>query len=184
MACSQGGQAMNIIEFCDRHDACTDGREWALANCRDMDHAWDVLKPEWLIWVATRKGVLDDRTLRLFAVWCARQVQHLMPDPRSVAAVDVAERFANGEATADELTAAEAAARAAAGAAADAAWDAAWAAADAAWAAWAAADAAWAAARAARAAWAAARAAAWDESVKLQAGWLRANAKPSWEAKP
>ena len=170
---------MSIIEFCDRHDACTDGREWALANCRDMDHAWEVLKPEWLIWVATRDGVLDDRTLRLFSVWCARQVQHLMTDPRSVAALDAAERFANGEATADELAAAEAAARAAAGAAAWAgAWAAADAAADAAWAAWAAAEAAaWAAAGAARDA-------ARDESIKLQAGWLRANAKPRWEAKP
>ena len=124
---------MSIIEFCDRHDACEEGRKWALANCRDMDHAWEVLKPEWLIWVATREGVLDDRTLRLFAVWCARQVQHLMTDPRSVTALDVAERFANGAATADELRAADA---------------------------------------------------AMDEAIKRQADWLRANAKPRWEAKP
>ena len=70
----------------------------------------------------------------LFAVWCARQVQHLMTDPRSLAALDVAERHANGEATHGELSAAWAAAwdaaRDAAGAAAgaaarDAAWDAA-----------------------------------------------------------
>src|SRR3972149_4140819 len=63
-----------------------------------------------------------DREIRLYAVWCARQVQHLMTDPRSVAALDVAERFAIGEATDDELAAAweaaGAAARAAAGAAA------------------------------------------------------------------
>ena len=91
-----------------------------------------------------------EREMRLYAVWCARQVQHLMTDPRSVAALDVAERHANGEATDEELAAAR-----------DAAWDAAWAAAtDAAWA--AARDAAWAAATdAARAAaWAAARDAA------------------------
>ena len=167
---------MSVIEFCDRHDACEEGRKWALANCRDMDHAWDALKPEWLIWVATRRGVLDDRTLRLFAAWCARQVQHLMKDPRSVAALDVAERFANGAATADELIAAEDAARDAAEDAARAVEAAAWAAEAAAWAAEAAAraveDAAWAAAWAAR-----------DESVKLQADWLRANVKPSWEAK-
>ena len=151
---------MSIIEFCDQHHACADGREWALANCRDMDHAWDALKPEWLVWVATRRGVLDDRTLRLFSVWCARQVQHLMTDPRSVAALDAAERFANGEAAAEELAAARDAARAAARAAAR----------DAAWAAWDAAEAAAGAAR--------------DESIKLQAGWLRANAKPRWETKP
>ena len=43
---------------------------------------------------------------RLFAVWCARQVQHLMTDPRSIAALDVAERHANGMATDTELAAA------------------------------------------------------------------------------
>lgn len=45
-----------------------------------------------------------DREWRLYAVWCARQVQHLMTDPRSFAALDVAERFANGQATNEELT--------------------------------------------------------------------------------
>ncbi len=101
-----------------------------------------------------------DREWRLFAVWCARRVQHLMIDTRSVAALDVAERFARGEATVEELAAARDAAR-------DAAWDAArgaaWGAArDAAWgAAWAAA---WDAARGA--ARDAARAAAWDAQTK------------------
>ena len=47
---------------------------------------------------------------RLFAVWCARQVQHLMTDKRSIDALDVADRFANGEATQQELDAALAAA--------------------------------------------------------------------------
>ena len=105
-----------------------------------------------------------DRELRLFAVWCARQVQHLMTDQRSLDALDVAERYANGQATYGELSVAWAAAGSAAR---DAAWAAAWSAAGAA--AWSAAwDAAWAAARAAAwaAAWAAARdsarAAAWD----------------------
>ena len=51
---------------------------------------------------------------RLFAVWCARQVQHLMTDQRSLDALDVAERYANGEATDQELDAARDAALAAA----------------------------------------------------------------------
>jgi hypothetical protein len=59
---------------------------------------------------------------RLYAVWCARQVQHLMADPRGAAALDVAERHARGEATDEELNAASAAARDAAWAAANAAW--------------------------------------------------------------
>ena len=120
---------------------------------------------------------------RLYAVWCARQVQHLMTDARSVAALDVAERHAHGTASDQELAAAWDAARAAAGAAAgDAAWDAAWAAA------WAAAwDAARDAARAAArdAAWAASRAAArvaagdaawdaaWDAARAAQTASLR-----------
>jgi hypothetical protein len=97
---------------------------------------------------------------RLFAVWCARQVQHLMKDRRSIDALDVAERFVNNKATEKELaTAWSAAADAwAATAAAAARADAAWAATDAAAAAradaaadaaWAAADAAWSAAAAA-----------------------------------
>ena len=59
-----------------------------------------------------------DKEWRLFAVWCARQVQHLMKDSRSIKALDVAERFANGLATQEELDAEGAAAWAAAGAAA------------------------------------------------------------------
>ena len=47
-----------------------------------------------------------DRHWRLYAVWCARQVQHLMTDPRSIAALDVAERHATGAATDAELGAA------------------------------------------------------------------------------
>ena len=49
-----------------------------------------------------------EREKRLFAVWCARQVQHLMTDPRSLAALDVVERFANGQASLEELGAAAA----------------------------------------------------------------------------
>ena len=74
------------------------------------------------------------REMRLYAVWCARRVQSLMEDPRSVTALGVAERHANGAVSTDELAAAWAAAWAAArdaarDAAGDAAGDAAWAAA-------------------------------------------------------
>ena len=76
---------------------------------------------------------------RLYAVWCARQVQHLMDDKRSVEALNVAERHANGQADDKELASAW---DSASDAASDAARDAAKAAARA-----AASDAAWAAAR-------------------------------------
>jgi hypothetical protein len=167
-----------ITDFCHIHRVCPEGRAWALANCSTMQEAWDTAPdPSWVIWIATRKGVLTDRELRLFAVWCARQVQHLLTDPRSVNAIDVAERYANGEATDEELAAAWAAAWAAARAAEDAAWAAASAAARA-----AASAAARAAASAAdeAAAWAAARASSWSGARGAQAQWLRENTKPNF----
>jgi hypothetical protein len=165
---------MTIQEFCAHHDACPEGRDWAIENCRDMNHAWETLRPDWLVWVATRPGVLDDRTLRLFAVWCARRVQHLLTDPRSIAAL-AAERHAHGQATDEELSSARDAAWSAARAAAsDAARDAARAAALA-----AARDAARAAALAA--AREAARAAAGAAAGAAQAAWLRANATPCFD---
>ncbi len=107
------------------------------------------------------------KELMLYAVWCARQVQHLMSDQRSIDALDVSERHANGHATDAELETAR---------------DAAWAAEAAAWAtARAAAEdaaeaAAWAAARAA--AEATARAAAWDavRDAAEAAAWATARA--------
>jgi len=175
---------LTVAQFCAKHNACDEGREWAIANCKTMAEVWAAAKPEWLLWVATREGVLTDRELRLLAVWAARQVQHLMTDARSISALDVAERHANRQATDEELAAAWAAARAAAR---DAARDAAWAAARAA--AW---DAARAAARAAArdaardaaryAAWSDAWAAARAAAQAKQAAWVRENCKPSFSA--
>ena len=107
----------------------------------------DAVGLENALWCCRAEPELDNQW-RLFAVWCARQVQHLMNDPRSAKALDIAELHAIGQATDNDLAAAGAAA-----------WDAAWdAAGD------AARAAAWAAAGdAARAgAWAAAWAAAKD----------------------
>lgn len=146
-----------------------------------MKEVWEKAKPAWLVWVATRPSVLTDKELHLFAVYCARQVQHLMTDPRSIEAIDVAEKFAQGKASDDELAIARAAAKAAEYAAADAAARAraaARATARARAAAKAAADAAWAAARVA--AWAAADAAANAAMKESQATWLRKNTKPNF----
>jgi hypothetical protein len=168
---------MSIQEFCDKHDACKPGRLWALSTgAKNLSELWarDDLLPEWRIWIATRKGVLDDKTLRLFACWCVRQVWHLLADARSRKAVEVAERFAEGKATHEELAAARAAASVAARAAASAAASAAARAAASA-AAWAAASVA-ASAAAMAAAMAAALAAARDK----QAAWLIQNAPPDF----
>jgi hypothetical protein len=75
-----------------------------------------VIEAEWLAATDPKpmlqflRGKASDRKLRLFAAACARQVWHLMDDLRPQAAVEVAERYAEGGATAKELaTAGEAA---------------------------------------------------------------------------
>lgn len=156
---------ISIKEFCELHNACAAGRAWALANCQTMMDVWATARSDWLVWVATRPGVLDDRTLRLFAVHCARSVEYRLTDHRSLEAISIAERFAHGDATSEELSAA---------------WDAGWAAAV------SASGFAWGAVRSA--AWAAAVSAS-DAAVSAshaarasdaQAEWLRRNAKPNF----
>jgi hypothetical protein len=44
-----------------------------------------------------------DSDIRLFAVWCARRVQHLLKDQSTVSQLDVVERFARGKATLAEF---------------------------------------------------------------------------------
>lgn len=127
-------------EFCRKFNACREGTKFALKfkTMRDCYAALlageaGVHSAEWAIWADTRPGVMSDRDLRLFAVRCARRVQIPMTDARCIAALDVAERYAQGEATDEELEVAR---------------NAAWAAATAAVVAWnAARNAAWAAAR-------------------------------------
>jgi hypothetical protein len=94
---------LSISEFCDKHKACQEGRQWALDNCQDMNEVWLTVKPVWLIWVATRPGVLTNRELRLFACWSVRQVWHRLVDGRSRAAVVVSERYAAGEVAEEDL---------------------------------------------------------------------------------
>jgi len=54
---------MSVDEFCIRHNACVPGFRWAVANCATMQEVWDTAKPEWLVWVATRPGVVVTEAL-------------------------------------------------------------------------------------------------------------------------
>ena len=130
--------ALQFAEYLKSINACDPACKWQ--EGKDLETVWNTCeRGDWMIWLLVNsENEVTDRELRLIAVKCARQVQHLMKDERSINALDVAERFANGEATQEELNAAGDAARAAwaaamaAGAAAGAAWAAAMAAGDAA----------------------------------------------------
>jgi len=146
------------------HHPCSDGWEKLLAGLGKTEADDDPLPYALIVEIngisdalwACRAEPQHAKEWRLFAVWCARQVEHLMRDERSKVALVVAERYANGAASDKELVAAWAAAEAAAEAAA---WDERVAARDARV---AARDARAAARAAAWDAWAAARDAAWD----------------------
>lgn len=104
-------QDMTIAEFCVLHRACPLGRAWAVNSCQTMWDVWEQAKPKWLVWVATREGVLDGRTLRLLSCWAVRQVWHLLAEPQLRQFMEVAERFSVGDASHDELVAAWSAAK-------------------------------------------------------------------------
>lgn len=125
---------MKTIDFLKQHKACRNGAKWALAISDDMVAVWDALvnqsKHDWLLWTATRPNVFPDSILRRLACRFVREtplvgggtVWDRLTDERSRRAVEVAERYADGDATTEELAIAYAAAYAAARAAADAAY--------------------------------------------------------------
>jgi hypothetical protein len=73
---------------------------------KDWVHKYrDIVPANDIIWLLLRKEFMSEKDLRLFAVWCAREALKIVanPDHRSVEACNVAERYANGEATQEEI---------------------------------------------------------------------------------
>jgi len=101
---------MNTLTWSDfdQHKPCYSPAErygeWSV-TILDLMRRKDIPAHE-LIWAATRPGILSDKTLRLFACKCVREVWHLLTDERSRRAVEVAERYAMGQSTDEELAAA------------------------------------------------------------------------------
>ena len=129
---------MKLATILIRTGACLDARIWAKTQ-PDLGAAWrECKRSDWMLWLLARTTLnQDDPRLRLMACDFAEAALIYVPagEDRPRQAIEVARRFAAGDATREELAAAR-----------DAAWD-------------AAGAAAWAAARAA--AWAAIGAAAW-----------------------
>lgn len=114
---------MKATTWCKKHNACKEAINWIEKNnIRSMYEAWKKCKrSDWMLWVMEKLDYGTDKQLRLFAVWCARQIFTKDTNKQSIEACNVAERFANGKATRDELDTA----RTAVEYAEDAAWEAA-----------------------------------------------------------
>lgn len=140
---------MNHIQILKELKACKEAVEWA-DGYESLEQAWNECKrSDWMLWLDYKMGLFNDQQLELMACRFVREtpigegktVWDLLTDKRSRNAVIVAERFANSEATEEELDVAWASARSAAWAAtraaarfardaardaARASWDAAW----------------------------------------------------------
>jgi len=105
-----------------------EAREWLAKNyITDLADAWDRChRADWMLWLDKDLDLLTDRERRLIACRCVRdtplidgrKVWDLLTDERSRRAVTVAERYADGDATDEQLVDAWNAARDAAQAAA------------------------------------------------------------------
>jgi len=110
---------MNIKSLLKKLNAYSEGVD-CIAEQSAID-AWNNCdQGDWMLCIAKKQGI-DLKVLTLAKVRCARLVEHLMTDQRSINALVAAEKFANGEITREELDAAAYAANDAANAANDAA---------------------------------------------------------------
>jgi len=99
--------------------ACSDAIAWV--GEKTLAEAWETCdRADWMLWLVRRIDGSYTPRLRLAACACARTTLQYVPigEHRPRLAIEVAERFARGEASADELAAARAAAGDAARAAA------------------------------------------------------------------
>jgi len=112
-----------------KHSPCHNGWTQLL---RSLNKTQPDDEPLWIDEILDHNGISDalwclrsvegcEREIRLYALWCARRVQHLITDPISIAALNVVEQSVHGEASAEDVASARVAARVAAQVAAHAA---------------------------------------------------------------
>src|SRR5690606_11921406 len=102
---------MEHIEI-EKYRPCTEALRFRM-QYQTFKEAWaECPRGDWMLWIAQRVGV-DLRTITRAKALCALTVRHLMKDERSIKACEVALKFADGEATREELDAAYAYAAAA-----------------------------------------------------------------------
>ena len=89
-------------------NACKEAQEWA------ADKTWDEIyetchRGDWLLWLFHKTNFDDLQLLTLAKGHCANTVRHLMKNEKSIAAVDAAIAFGEGQITREELASAYAA---------------------------------------------------------------------------
>ena len=108
--------AKQFNELLIKLNACDPAIEWA--ECKSWEEVYNTChRGDWLLWLYKKTNKDNLRKLTLAKGLCANTVRHLMKDERSVAAVDAAIKYGNGEIGEKNLRAAAAYAAAAASAA-------------------------------------------------------------------
>ena len=93
--------------------ACQEARNWVAD--RSLVDAWKTCeRPDWLLFFADKSGAITEKEWRLLACAFARTALKYTTDPQPLKTIEVAERFARGEASVEELGAAYRAAMSAA----------------------------------------------------------------------
>lgn len=91
----------------EKFDPCREGLDFR-KEFETFEEAWNACeRGDWMLWIAAKLEV-DIRILTLAKGLCANTVRHLMKDERSIAAVDAAIAFGNGEIDENELETASA----------------------------------------------------------------------------
>jgi hypothetical protein len=79
-------------------------RKWTLGNCETMQECWlNVSNLEWLLWMASRPGVLTAKKKAQFGLYCCEMVRHHLTDFRAIAAISIYRRWVESGISVEEL---------------------------------------------------------------------------------